>query len=219
MSSCICCQDPDRWPERGRACQRCWGRMAAWLHQIPDLLTELEVTPGRSPHARVSGSRDRPLPIRVDPVDLAGPVNHGARRLLARGALGLDDDQTGHLSVATVLDGWARDWATALGHRLPEPTVPALARWLGDRLDWACDHHDALDEFAADLRELHGTLLALGGTLPPRPEVLPAPCPGCGMLTLVRRDDRIGCGAGCPRLMTEDDYAAYCRTLTRSDAA
>lgn len=42
VGNCICCQDRDPDYEQGYlCCRRCWGRAAAALRQIPDLLAEL----------------------------------------------------------------------------------------------------------------------------------------------------------------------------------
>lgn len=169
---------------------------------------------------RVSGSPTASVPISLDAVDLSGPVNHEARRLLARGLLGLDEDQTGHLSAATILDGWVRDWASYRTEGPPHPQVPLLCSWLLDRLDWACGTHPAVDEFAGEVRELHSTLTAACGRFEAAPETLTAPCPDCGLLALYRDVDaeRIACGAGCARLMTEEDYAEYVRMLIEEAA-
>jgi Zn ribbon nucleic-acid-binding protein len=141
--------------------------------------------------------------VAVDALDLSLP---------SRGAEAVRDphgDQTGHQPVAVVLDQWVRDWQETRARRegLPVPTVPELVRWLRHRLEWACDEHPAVDEFAAEVRE---TLAALRGVLglTRLRHRLPAPCPDCEMLTLVREDggDYVECGA-CHRLWTEDEYA------------
>lgn len=173
--------------------------------------------------SRVTGTRPAREPTSLDRVDLTYRVNHEARRLLARGALGLDDDQVGHLSAATILDGWVRDWATYRDDGPPTPSVRRLAGWLLDRLDWACRTHPALDEFAEDLRELRGTLDAMCGHFDAPPETLSAPCWGCGWLTLIRDGDaeRVLCAAPstreCSRLMTDDDYAEYAQQLIKEN--
>lgn len=173
---------------------------------------------GASGAPRVSGSSTPPVPIRIDPTDLLGAARHGSRGPHARGVLGLDDDQVGHLPAATVLDTWVRDWAAKRAEHLPVPTVTVLCGWLLDRLDWACDRHPAVDEFVAELRALCGALLAACGRTDPRPEPLPAPCPDCGLLTLWRDVDaeRIVCGGGCPRLLDEDAYAEHVQRLVQA---
>lgn len=166
---------------------------------------------------RVSGSTERPVPIRIDPTDLLATSRQGSLAVAVTGAHA--QDQIGHLAVATELEFWARDWADSRGENPPLPLVPILCRWLLDRLDWACQHHHALDEFAAALRRLQGALFGLCGYGEPRPETLSAPCPGCHMLTLYRDVDmqRIVCGAGCAELMTEDSYAEYAKRLIKEN--
>lgn len=170
--------------------------------------------PGARGGARVHSAPASSPPVSLDVVDLTSGVNHAARALLARGVLGLDDDQVGHLSAATILHGWVRDWADIRREGEPMPVVRDMCRWLADRLDWAAGRHPALDEFAGELLELRGVLNGLTGRSEPRPELLPTPCPGCGLLTLHRDADieRVACGA-CPVLLTEERYAGHVRDL------
>jgi hypothetical protein len=164
---------------------------------------------------RVSGSTDRPVPIRIDPTDLLASARPGSLAVAETGLYA--SDQIGHLAVATELEFWARDWADTLGHHVPLPTVHVLAGWLADRLDWACATHPALDEFAGKLHELRRALAAAAGHLDARPETLSAPCPGCGLLSLYRDDDleRVACGGDCEWLWTDEEYAGYARTLIK----
>lgn len=163
---------------------------------------------------RVMSSGERSLPIRIDPTDLLLPARPASLAIADTGAYA--SDQVGHLAVATELEFWARDWADARRERCPLPTVPVLAGWLLDRLDWACGHHPALGEFAEKLRSLRSTLTAAAGRYEPRPEVLEVPCPGCHQLALYRDADleRIACG-GCPVLLTEESYADHVKDLIR----
>jgi hypothetical protein len=173
--------------------------------------------PGQRGGARVHAAPSSQPPLSLDVVDLTSGVNHEARQLLARGVLGLDDDQVGHLSAATILHGWVRDWADILREGEPMPRVRDMCRWLSDRLDWAAGKHPALDEFAGDLLELRGTLTALTGRGDPPPETLSAPCPDCSMLSLFRDAglERVVCGNGCLRLWTDEEYTGYARTLIK----
>lgn len=236
MTACVVCEERD--PDHPLlACARCAGRLSGALRQIPVLVDELRgqgvevdvfaADPvavslpagpigGAATGPRGTGTRERALPIRIDATDILLGVNHGARRLLARGALGLDDDQVGHLSAATILDGWARDWASYLGHHVPTPQVPLLCAWLSDRLPWALEHHPALDEFAADVGDLLRTLYGLCGHGSARPKVMEAPCPGCGLATLVQPfpDAYIECATvDCGRVLTPPEYEEYVRDM------
>lgn len=175
-----------------------------------------------APH--VSGTGVAPVPVRVDVVDLLAAARPASRALLARGVLGLDEDQVGHLSAATILDTYVRDWAAVRGEGLPAtPDVHTLCRWLLDRLDWACVEWLRVDEFADELRELHAALSAAAGELPARPEPRDRECPRCDMPTLVLDLDTgyTECtDEDCRALLTEDEYRDYLRALldrVRSD--
>jgi hypothetical protein len=154
-------------------------------------------------------------PMSLDAIDLAAPARPESRSLHARGQLGLDPDQVGHLSLATVLDTWVRDWRDirARGERQPVPTVDALTRWLADRADWACDEHLAVDEFAAELRSYRATLCGVLG-LVDLPERKDAPCPKCDRRDLCVHNGAtwVECGS-CAAMMSPDEYAAYVQSL------
>lgn len=167
--------------------------------------------------AHVSGSRDAPVPVRLDLVDLTAPARlpnpargpgHYPRSLWP-------EDQTGHQSVATRLDLWVRDWhsyPSCLGDHLPDATVPALGRWLIDRIGWACDEHPAVDEFAAEMHELRAVLRRANGDGPVYPEPITAvPCSGCdtqAMFRPVNSPYRAECGM-CGKLYTDDEYQRW----------
>lgn len=146
-------------------CEGCRRRVAEDLADIPDLTAHLAdvAQPLTSVGERVAGTAEPRLPINVDAIDLAGPARPASRALLARGVLGLDNCQTGELSVATTLDTWVRDWAATRGEHLPAPTVPWLAHWLANRLEWACGEHLAVDEFATEMRDTVRTLRRVTG--------------------------------------------------------
>lgn len=181
---------------------------------------------GRTGAPRVSGSNGTPLPIRVDPTDLTAAVRPASTAVHARSPW--PADQIGWLSVATELDFWATDWATARNELRPSPQVPLLCSWLADRLDWATSDHQAgtvaLEEFAAKVSSLYGALMSAVGGWAARPETLITPCRSCGMLALYREigpadgSDRVACGA-CPALLTESDYAEWVTELTERQRA
>lgn len=177
----------------------------------------LPAGPVRAPNgsARVSGSRDAPVPVSLDLVDLTLPARPGSRAPHARGVLGYDDDQIGWLSVATELDTWVRDWRTyprCPGTVAPEPTVTAMVRWFVGRLDWACDEHPAVDEFAGDVRRLLAACRRVVGDVEQRPEYLDGvPCSGCDLMALYRERGskyRAECG-GCGKLYTDEEYERW----------
>lgn len=122
-------------------------------------------------------------------------------------AWGPSGDQIGDPSVASVLDSWARDWQSYRWALLPQPSVVALAWWLGERLEDACDGHPAIDDFAAEIADLAARMRPHG----PRAELkVGVPCRSCDRVTLFRwpGSDRIECGS-CPALMTDEEYARW----------
>jgi len=168
---------------------------------------------------KVGGSRERSTPIRIDPTDLLSPSRPASLPLHASGVY--LSDQIGYLAVATELEFWARDWAEERRERSPLPTVPVLCAWLLDRLDWACTHHYALDEFAGKLAAIRTALTAEAGRFDARPDPLNAPCPDCGHLTMawdvdIERALCVG-DTGCAGLMTREEYVAYSHRLIKEN--
>lgn len=171
---------------------------------------------GLSRQPRVSGSHEPPAPTSLERIDLTLPSRPGCRRLFARGVLGLDEDQTGSLSTATILDTWARDWRDRLcpDQRLPVPTVPELARWLRNRADDACNEHPAIDEFAAEIKDLRHSLRRQLGETAAQPETeryRGVACQKCDLRgVLMRRPGShyIECG-NCGLLMTDEELADW----------
>lgn len=218
----------DELADHERHMERDWGlRVPDGAVQWPNTRKEDVAVPGRDPVAnvltagpvngarsgpRVMSSGERSLPIRIDPTDLLAPARPASLAIADTGLYAAD--QIGHLAVATELEFWARDWADARGEHCPMPTVPVLAAWLLDRLDWACQHHLALDEFAGKLRSLRSSLTAAAGRFDAPTELLAAPCPGCRDELLYRDTDLecIACG-GCPVLLSDEAYAEHARAL------
>lgn len=186
-----------------------------WRHVL-DPLGVLPPGPLRGAHAggKVSGSAHPSAPANLAALDLLAAARHGSRAPHARGVLGMDEEQIGDLSVATVLDTWVRDWreVRGRGEGLPEPTVAALCRWLADRCEWACDEHPAVDEFAAELRDVRSALYARLGLYDVPDYKRGVPCRGCGHLTLVRKSgsDWVECETdGCGELYSPQEYADW----------
>lgn len=233
---CVICQR--REAEQPQVClgDRLW--LDRTLAEIVELYAMLpaNMVPGQAQGQRVSGSREAPLPLRVDPLDLSMPARtdgihddpvqafetvpvevevylptdpDAAEYLvmvvpMRQRRIRLDGDgkpvkrpsgdQVGLTSIPSALDSWVREWAETrqMDEWLPEPNVYELVGWLCRRLDWACDHHPAVDEFATEIRRLHGTLRAVVGIKSDR--VYVGPCPVT--------DDKGSCGAA----LTADPY-------------
>lgn len=211
--SCPTCGRRD--PEEGSLlCPPCRSRLRSWLSELPDLhdqlLTEEPVgIAAQSAGGRVSGSKEKRLPIRVDPLDLTAP---------ARQVWLLGEDQVGYESVASLLDFWVRDWRAARGgrERLPPPTVPALASWLARRADDAMDSHLAIDEFWQGVRRTHGALRSQLGLIDVPDYKRGIPCPDCEALTLVKfsGSEWVECQTvNCDVLLDEADYTRHLATM------
>jgi hypothetical protein len=170
--------------------------------------------PGAGGH--VGGSKDPPVPISVNDADLlaSARVLHltDLRKVYDGRYPEHHEDQVGHLSVAAVLDGWVRDWRDLRnrGEGLPEPSVPTLCNWLQNRIEWACDEHPAVDEFAGELGKLRSALYGLLGLYDHPDYKAGVPCRSCDALTLVRRSgsDYVECGS-CPALLSPDEYQRW----------
>jgi hypothetical protein len=205
---CVCPQlriGPPHAYDRPRVCQACRNRLAHLHDDLADAYAQLELEPSAN-RSDGRGTRTPPLPLKVDTLDLTLPAR-------TRPVSDRYGDQTGHVSVAAVLDTWARDWqdVRGQGETLPPPSVANLLRWLTDRLDWACDRHPAVDEYAGELARLVATVRRVAG-LNPAPAELKygVPCRHCGQLGLYQwpGSERIECGA-CPALYTVGEYRQW----------
>lgn len=171
----------------------------------------------RSKAPAVTGSRERPIPIRADLHDITAPLR--GTNLTTAGRQH-PDDHIGHLPATTVLDGWVRSWRDTLwpGHHLPDGTVTELVKWLRARLTDACDRYPIIDEFAGEIRALHNTLRAMAGETDPQPERCEGvACKRCDMQMLFRRADGSGdvdcLNPACAAVYREDEYADWTKTL------
>lgn len=213
---CITCpqlrQGDPRVYERANVCNGCRARLQSMLGDIWNGYQQLagELMPGQGRGERVSGSREAPLPLRVDPLDLTMPARFAAVHDV-RG------DQLGYVSVATVLDSWVRDWRDTLRPQqaLPRPSVRHLTIWLTHRLDDACDRHSAIDEFAAEMRDLLSAIWRVTGATEVKPEYMDGVvCRRCDLKDLYRLpgQDRVECQS-CGDLLTEEEYRRWTRLL------
>lgn len=167
--------------------------------------------------APVSGSRNPPAPISVDQVDVLLPARQGSRASFVRGLLGLDPEQAGHLPLATTLDTWVRDWAAYrhAGENLPPATVGDMCEWLHARVEWACDEHPRVDEFASELRTYRSVMGGLLSIVDVPDYKIGVACRQCGQRKLFQRygGPRDGalwveCG-GCQALLSPGEYAEW----------
>jgi hypothetical protein len=197
------------------------------LREIPDLYADLlardDVLRSSGGFGWVSGTHEAPVPARLDAVDLTMPARRGA-------IVDADHDQVGHLPVAAILDSWADDWRMhrRRGEGPPEPVVPALCRWLGDRVEDACDDHPAIGDFADELRGIRSVLYGVLG-LNDVPDVKHGvPCRSCDALALVQyapseymATNWVECTA-CGLLLNDEEYAIWVALVSahvKGDAA
>lgn len=214
MTCVICTRDlePGRY-----ACDGCQLRLDHTLLEVAELHAQLPnaLEPGRGAGQRVTGSREAPLPLRVDPLDLSLPLRS------LEGISDPDHDQIGHVPVAVELATWVREWreAGAPGEVLPTPAVPNLVNWLRVRLDWACRQHQAVDEFDTAMRDLAARLRRAHGIVRVLPERLDVPCrrSTCNALTLFRHDGddgKVRCESpDCRAVYTAQEYQEWCQLL------
>jgi hypothetical protein len=205
---CVICQR--RQYERAQVCQPDRTRLPHILTDIEELHAQLPAALAKAQSAgqRVTGSREAPVPISLDVVDLAAAARNGG---LTAEAKKHPDDQVGQIAVASILDQWCRDWRDemAFAQSLPVPTVPELCRWLRDRCDWACDRHAAVDEFAAEMVKLRGALRSVLQLTDPEPDYCDGVvCKSCDRYSLYRDGKYVECGK-CGLLYTEDEYREW----------
>lgn len=156
----------------------CQERLDDNLAMLPVLYRQLEdaLQPGRRGDEGRSGSRTAPL-----------PVNERALDLRARGG------------IEGVVTSWERDARELLGWSPPpfrgdiEQTIIGAVAFLRTNLDWFCDQHMAVREFAEDVRRLRAECEALTtGEQRPRRVTVACPCGGTLRVTLDTP------GARCP---------------------
>ena len=132
-----CGQDPDtrRWVcnrmTTAGLCEHCAGKVGGWLAELGSLFPRLPdaLAPGKSGEQdRVSGSREAPLPVRLDALSLLGPAAGRDRTYLDRGDDRTGDMQAGAEPVLSVLGTWVR-WVAQqrhLTHPDPVPGTPLV---------------------------------------------------------------------------------------------
>lgn len=205
---CVICQ---RRPYmRAQVCDACRDRLPRTIAEIVELWKQLPDAMPRdqSNGQRVTGSREAPVPLNVDALDLALPA-----RVPEASAEGRKhpEDQVGHPAVASILDQWCRDWRDemAFAQSLPVPTVPELARFLINRCDWAADRHPAVDEFASEMGRLRAVLRGVLGLIEPPAEFCDGVvCRKCDRYALYRESDYVECDH-CGLLYSESEYEEW----------
>lgn len=217
--TCVVCpqlrpQSTVRLFDRPQVCGGCRLRLNATLTDLEAAYAELDPLILVTTVGRRTGAPGSRTLLRLDVFDATLPASI---------AVVHDEhhDQVGGPSVASVLYSWARDWTETrtMGEGYPtDPTVPNLVDWLGKRLDWACDRHRAIDDFAAELSYLCRSVRRMAGLTEPGPErCVGVPCRRCDLMTLARLADGSGeveCfNDDCRQVYHPKDYETWVRLL------
>lgn len=164
-------------------CSPCLGRMRAQLSAIPAALVVLRdgsLQRERTGEPGRSGTREAPLPCRLDVLNLVGPAASGTVR-------DPHGDQVGARPVAGVLGDWVR--LVCEERRIDGPdrwTEEAMAGWLTAQLGFASTQ-GWVGELAAELWDLTTAIRGIA-RVEVRTRAISRPCPRCQMMTLSRTD-------------------------------
>lgn len=191
------------------------------LADLPDIAVQcrVEMLPGAGNNDRVSGTRTPPLPFHAGALDDADDILAWIWPWVR-----MVSEESGH-SMPTI-----RAWLTLKGVERGitrgdlSPIKDAVA-WLLARLEWISEQA-WIDELFTEAREKRNEMLARH-PYEERAVYLPAPCPGCDLLTLVRRApkwagapvtiicDSDQCGMGMP----EQLYPAWTERILEEKQA
>jgi hypothetical protein len=168
---------------RQLVCDPCLNGMRATLRAIPAaliVLREGSMQRERTGETGRAGTREAPLPCRLDTLNLIGPAASGT----VHDPYG---DQIGQRAIVDVLGSWVR--LVCEERRLNGPAryrEEDLAKWLAAQLGWVSTQA-FVGELAAELRDL---LWAIRGIarVDVRTRAISRPCPRCELLTLARTD-------------------------------
>lgn len=220
------CGDHDTTPDGHRVgaatetpdslCPGCEKRAGHAVAELPRLYTHLETIIAERPVAgeHVSGTRDQPIPPRVDVLtlqaDIDATLTAWAAPVAARCRLDWNVPRVRRLRAAPRVHRCAHILATNLDALLRLDAIPVDV--------WTADHGvttirvTGLDGVLRLLRLHHRSRqLVTGGTGDAR---LPVPCPQCEAPALVRRNgrDQVTCQA-CGSSWPESDYRRLCLVL------
>jgi hypothetical protein len=162
-----CLLDP-RHDTDTRVCAGCRRNLALRVNDLPDLYARLadalERGTGGDGTGRSATKVHSQPPCRVDVLSLRGPAADGYEDPYG--------DQTGTTFVGPLLD-WSAEWAERLGADIDPPAgvTPAVnwaASFLARHLDWACNEHPHLADFAQDVHTVESAARDALGEKPAR---------------------------------------------------
>lgn len=186
-------------------CQPDLNRMRAQLTAIPAALVVLRegsMQRERTGEAGRTGTREAPLPGRIDTLNLVGPASTGD----VHDPYG---DQVGGRPILGVLGDWAR---LVLEERpgIPQPRAwneTGLSRWLISQLGWL-SQREFVGEMASELWDMTMAIRRIA-SVEVRTRAISRPCPSCDLLSLQQQDwDRYVRCTACGGCWTPDELNA-----------
>ncbi|GAA1888127.1 hypothetical protein GCM10009837_07460 [Streptomyces durmitorensis] len=152
--------------EAGRwACRPDEDATAKRLAELPALFRQLDTTAALMRGARRiggggSGSKNPPIPPRLEVLALVGPGGVAAR-------------------LSAIEDSWrtALGWTVAPWRGSPAEAVPHLVKFLTDNLLWACGGYESVGQDVEAVRKLHGECSAIVNDKPKYGNVKIGLCP------------------------------------------
>lgn len=197
----------------GYLCTWCFTRMRRTLTELPAMVIWLEahLAAGGSASERVSGTREDPIPLRLDILDLIGPQTTSAQPFSPY--IGNPDDQLGDPGIESFLRSRSEQVHWETGSAWPEDhSVTGFVAYLAAALRWVADQ-DWCDEFFTELLQIASKARRAA----PWHEVVKheknAVCEKCGSLSLVIHlaSETVKCerrlrGCGYERAMTEYEW-------------
>jgi hypothetical protein len=167
------------------ACDACREALVREVVELWELAEELDLTPRAGSGPKVSGSREAPLPVRLDVLNLVGPGSANVRDI--------HGDQVGELPLAVWWAEWHGAWGIALDWQL------ALA------------YHEAVDDFARELATMARLVRGALGISATKPEYrYGVPCRNCDVKALwsYPDDNRVACRL-CGVVYAMDEYRSW----------
>lgn len=194
-----------RMTDRG-LCDRCARLLKGNLIELEQIYCGLSLERGQSNGDKVSGSKEPPLPLRLDVLSWLGPVPPGDA---VHG--GHEDDQVGAAPLLATLGSWARLIAEERG--LSAGHVDSVITFLLRHHEWSSEQPWA-DDYAAEIADQVAIGRSLGGLWRLTHRLDGVPCPRCTVCALTRQDGDEwvlcqSCGAG----WSWEHYESLTKTL------